>query len=185
MGSAGQAAPEDVVAGVEDDALAGGDAAVGLAEVRDRAVEGGGHGDAVGAALDEHGAGHRLVDPRQSPHRDLVDEQVVGRADGDDPASGVDVDRVAPLARAPTEPAALTDGDELDGRVDDDFEDESDDELDEDEDFSRMSTDPVLAYDDYRRKEKRLELIFKTSRPDLNIGDPVTLNFEQPESGAK
>jgi hypothetical protein len=30
-------------------------------------------------------------------------------------------------------------------------------ELDEDEDFSRMSTDPVLAYDDYRRKEKRLE----------------------------
>jgi hypothetical protein len=28
-------------------------------------------------------------------------------------------------------------------------------------------------------------LIFKTSRPDLNIGDPVTLNFEQPESGAK
>jgi hypothetical protein len=58
-------------------------------------------------------------------------------------------------------------------------------ELDEDEDFSRMSTDPVLAYDDYRRKEKRLELIFKTSRPDLNIGDPVTLNFEQPESGAK
>ncbi len=24
-------------------------------------------------------------------------------------------------------------------------------ELDEDEDFSRMSTDPVLAYDDYRR----------------------------------
>jgi hypothetical protein len=45
-------------------------------------------------------------------------------------------------------------------------------ELDEDEDFSRMSTDPVLAYDDYRRKEKRLELIFKTSRPDLNIGDP-------------
>ena len=58
-------------------------------------------------------------------------------------------------------------------------------ELDEDEDFSRMSTDPVLAYDDYRRKEKRLELIFKTSRPDLNIGDPVTLTFEQPESGAK
>ena len=57
-------------------------------------------------------------------------------------------------------------------------------ELDEDEDFSRMSTDPVLAYDDYRRKEKRLKLIFKTSRPDLNIGDPVTLNFEQ-ESGAK
>ena len=55
-------------------------------------------------------------------------------------------------------------------------------ELDEDEDFSRMSKDPVLAYDDYRRKEKRLELIFKTNRPDLNIGDPVTLNFDQPES---
>ena len=55
-------------------------------------------------------------------------------------------------------------------------------ELDEDEDFSRMSTDPVLAYDDYRKKEKRLELIFKTSRPNLNIGDLVTLNFDQPES---
>jgi hypothetical protein len=40
-------------------------------------------------------------------------------------------------------------------------------ELDEDEDFSRMSTDPVLAYDDYRKKEKRLELIFKTSNPIL------------------
>ena len=55
-------------------------------------------------------------------------------------------------------------------------------ELDEDEDFSRMSTDPVLAYDDYRKKGKRLELIFKTSRPNLNIGDLVTLNFDQPES---
>ena len=53
-------------------------------------------------------------------------------------------------------------------------------ELNEDEDFTRMSTDPDLAYDDYRTKEKRLELIFKTSRPDLNIGDPVTLNFDQP-----
>src|SRR5438477_13212367 len=99
----------DVVPGVEHDALAWGDARLGVGEDDACAGERGVAGAAVGAHLhgDRGADRRRVVDPAQVGDLDAVDQQLVTGADLHGAGRNVDRHRVAAVATAHTEAPAL------------------------------------------------------------------------------
>src|SRR6185312_12095271 len=106
-GSDGVATAEHVrvAAVVEDDALAGGDAPLRLAPCDGHPAVDRSDGrpgrPAVGAALHEHLARDRLVDPRDAVHGELVAQQVGLGADDDPRPVDVEHEALGPTAGQP------------------------------------------------------------------------------------